>query len=68
MAYLPVIIVFVLYFSSIPIAYALFGATILTLPSWMRLLLRIWFSNALLPARSPSRCWQFPSLLWQAQS
>lgn len=28
MAYLPVIIVFVLYFSSIPIAYALFGATI----------------------------------------
>ena len=25
MAYLPVIIVFVLYFSSIPIAYALFG-------------------------------------------
>lgn len=28
MAYLPVIIVFVLYFSSIPIAYALFGATV----------------------------------------
>lgn len=28
MAYLPVIIVFILYFSSIPIAYALFGATV----------------------------------------
>lgn len=28
MAYLPVLIVFVLYFSSIPIAYALFGATV----------------------------------------
>ena len=39
-----------------------------TLPFWMRLLLRIWYSNVLLPARSPSRCWQFPSLLWQAPS
>lgn len=28
MAYLPIIIVFVLYFSSLPIAYALFGATV----------------------------------------
>ena len=39
-----------------------------TLPFWMRLLLRIWYSNVLLPARCPSRCWQFPSLLWQAPS
>lgn len=68
MAYLPVIIVFVLYFSSIPIAYALFGATISYFTFWMRLLLHIWYSNVLLPARSPSHCWQFPSLLWQAPS
>lgn len=68
MAYLPVIIVFVLYFSSIPIAYALFGATISYFTFLDATSLRIWYSNVLLLARSPSRCWQFPSLLWQAPS
>lgn len=59
---------FVLYF---PVFQSLMPCSVQrfpTLPFWMRLLLRIWYSNVLLPARSPSRCWQFPSLLWQAPS